>query len=1707
MGDMRFRRRITAGILAAVLAVGAISPQAGIVRAKEAVPQTAVSSGTEAGVGGSASADSEVSSDQEPGSSNGGTEGAESGDAADGITGSEPGMDNGGSADSEPGDDSDGTAGDEPGVDNGGTTDSEPGDDADGTAGDEPDVDNGGSADSEPGDDADGTEGDEPGVDNGGTADSEPGDDADGTEGSEPGTDDETSEDNGLTEDELLIEEADEKADGAQISGNDLIVPEEEEKVCVAEAENAYQFGGAPSEGGGLSVFAVSFDYDAASQYLYEQIMKRSEEIDISAYGLNAESLRSLVSGVLNDHPDLYFVDQKYSYYSGSAGITKVVFTYRDDFDDAAFQSAVAAALGAVDSGAGDLEKAIVLHDYLAVNCEYDYENYLNESIPADSYTAYGTLVKHTAVCQGYALTYKYLLNQMGIECYMVTSAKMNHAWNLIKLDGSYYQVDVTWDDPTWDMVGRVIHTNMLCSDAAFEDPKGHHDWQVTSGNEVVNYTATDTRYDSAFWKDSNSPLVMMGGDCYYISYSGRSLKKTNLADVENRGTTVRNIATWYSWDGNSIWQGTYSGLFGVDGRLYYNDARLIYSIAPDGTDVRSEFRADTTDGYIYGSAYCRGKVLYSLRQTPNLEGKETVLTAVLSGGVGEPDVPEEPDDPEQSESALNLKNLSQEYTTTADGKISSTAAGRPKLLIFYSNGCGNSRMTINHISQNIGDYTGVDIYAIENNSGTKESVIEFQKTYGCGEITFSYDADGRNAARMWEYADAAGLGNRVTWPVICYIDANDRLQYVTTGYQMSNAVLDYLKKYCGFTEDSSNIDLTAANVSLKNSVFTYNGEEHKPKAVVTAFGRVLVEGQDYTLSYRDNRNAGTATVTVEGINQNHGSTSRTYEIKPANVVIRAKDMSILIGDSIPTEYAYEVSGLVAGESLSKAPSFSCPVTSTAAAGQYDIIPAGADAGANYTITYEKGTLSVASEYVACTVTFDVCGHGTAPAKIYGIKAGSTIARPQDPVAAGCRFDGWYTDTACTKVWKFDTDIVQKDITLYAKWLVEGTDSEFALQEIADVYYTGKACKPAVSVYDGRTLLKAGRDYQIKYYNNINVNKDGVLKNGDGTGERFREDLPYVEITGKGDYAEVVKVNFNILKASIGDGSDKPAPGVTLKVSDQLVTANKAVKPFSSIKYVKGMRRDVDFTLSLTVVNARNQSGVEEEKGRELDNAEIPAGYEGAFELTIRGTGNYEGSIRRTIHVADKTHLIKNAKITLGKNLKNIIFDGSAVELTPAQENSDDTFTVKCGDVFLKYNTDYKVHYNYNDRVGKAELVVTGINEYAGSKTVNFNIKGRPLTAKMVQVDGLTDQVYTGRALTQNGVRLTYGIGTEEETVLKYGRDYTISYTKNIDKGTATMLFQAAAQSGYSGNFKKTFKITAADIDKVTKAEGMQDITAVYSKQGAKPAEEIVLTNDAGMTLQNGKDYTLKYTNNKAAAEKTGENPPTVTVKGKGNYEGTFDVPFRIVRCDLGGSSIEIKTTPVAYQVNKTAEYAYKPAVKVMDGKAALRAGTDYEITYVNNTQSAYEKYMETPAGAGSTGTTLTQAETNNLAPIAVITEKEGSSYSLDGEMIVPLPIYKNKLTKSNLEVKQKDAGNTEAQIYIGEQVYTGEQITPEITVRYTDENGSVLLREGVDYTVSYGANIKSGKNKGSVKISGMSPHYGGDVTVKFNIGRKTITY
>ena len=97
-----------------------------------------------------------------------------------------------------------------------------------------------------------------------------------------------------------------------------------------------------------------------------------------------------------------------------------------------------------------DYEKEKAIHDYVVNNSRYDIENYNANTIPSESYSDYGVLIKGVAVCDGYAKAMFRLLNDAGVKTLYVigTADGGGHAWNIVQLGGQYYQLDTTWDDP-----------------------------------------------------------------------------------------------------------------------------------------------------------------------------------------------------------------------------------------------------------------------------------------------------------------------------------------------------------------------------------------------------------------------------------------------------------------------------------------------------------------------------------------------------------------------------------------------------------------------------------------------------------------------------------------------------------------------------------------------------------------------------------------------------------------------------------------------------------------------------------------------------------------------------------------------------------------------------------------------------------------------------------------------------------------------------------------------------------------------------------------------------------------------------------------------------------------------------------------------------------------------------------------------------------
>jgi len=166
---------------------------------------------------------------------------------------------------------------------------------------------------------------------------------------------------------------------------------------------------------------------------------------------------------VKSDNPDLFWVGSGYSYaYAGDTDyIRSVAFSNVRPADyetkKKAFDDAVSSFLTGIDMTEPPAAVAMKIHDKLIANVVYDTATADNTTGADDlSHSAYNALVKNKAVCDGYSYAYEFLLQKAGIESTTILGYAYSgesaggHAWNMVHLNGSWYEVDSTWDDQAY---------------------------------------------------------------------------------------------------------------------------------------------------------------------------------------------------------------------------------------------------------------------------------------------------------------------------------------------------------------------------------------------------------------------------------------------------------------------------------------------------------------------------------------------------------------------------------------------------------------------------------------------------------------------------------------------------------------------------------------------------------------------------------------------------------------------------------------------------------------------------------------------------------------------------------------------------------------------------------------------------------------------------------------------------------------------------------------------------------------------------------------------------------------------------------------------------------------------------------------------------------------------------------------------------------
>lgn len=397
---------------------------------------------------------------------------------------------------------------------------------------------------------------------------------------------------------------------------------------------------------------AVSFE-----EYVVAALENLETEIDITAYNFpvtneGANEAAAEFLKVVNNNPQLFYVASACGVEgSGTVNNPKMVCkpTYICSSDEVAvmkpkFETAANLAAAQVDKSLDEYQQALLVHDYLALNCEYDYENYNNNSVPEISHTAYGSLVNQVAVCDGYAEAFAYVMeDKLGVPCEVISSDDMHHAWNMIEIGQEWYHVDVTWDDPAWDRIGRVMHENFLCSDSKIS--KNSPDAKVESENGENHYlwssdnTADSTIYDGAFWDGINCAICYHNGAWYYAKYDTKTDPMNAVKFVKKTGDllggTESNLFEFTAWRieqslGYKVWPGCFIYLAQADGKLYFNTQDAIYRLNDD-SKVEMYAPSDFKDKMIVGFTVRGNELWYVPQEDPNCSAEQIIHKYALA--------------------------------------------------------------------------------------------------------------------------------------------------------------------------------------------------------------------------------------------------------------------------------------------------------------------------------------------------------------------------------------------------------------------------------------------------------------------------------------------------------------------------------------------------------------------------------------------------------------------------------------------------------------------------------------------------------------------------------------------------------------------------------------------------------------------------------------------------------------------------------------------------------------------------------------------------------------------------------------------------------------------------------------------------------------------------------------------------------------------
>ncbi len=414
---------------------------------------------------------------------------------------------------------------------------------------------------------------------------------------------------------------------------------------------------------------------------------------------------------------------------------------------------------------------------------------------------------------------------------------------------------------------------------------------------------------------------------------------------------------------------------------------------------------------------------------------------------------------------------------------------------------------------------------------------------------------------------------------------------------------------------------------------------------------------------------------------------------------------------------------------------------------------------------------------------------------------------------------------------------------------------------------------------------------------------------------------------------------------------------LTLRVQIDGISAECSVFIYSNNFWVSGVK-------NLTYTGSRLTQDIKVYDGKHLltEGIDYTVSYRNNIKVSqgetsdakkpaviIRGKGSYSGTqtiyfeiLPEPVSDADKKSILK-AKV---KAIKAVEYEGTAVTPKPVLTDGKKT---------LVEGTDYHLSYKNNRSAGKAEVIIKGINEYKGTRSVPFTINCNISRAGLIRVALDSQSVPYAKGGAKPDLRVYCG-----NKLLKEGTDYRLSYKNNRAVSNASGARAPAAvitgKGVYKGRKEVTFNIVRQDIGELT-------LTAkdkVYTGKAGTITTSFVITDKDGKNLAAGRDY------DKTSAVYTyadsGEPVGTadvlergtrvrITVKAaeKGSYSGTISGEYRVASYDIAKAKVTVEAQIYTGSEIKP-DSATGVRVTYKGQSSGLTEGVDYMITgYDNN--------------------------------------------------------------------------------------------------------------------------------------------------------------